>query len=160
APDVQLQVAIAARKVEGLDALAILLDVLAHCGHDKLIPYIVWPNLHPLLGGHSARFVRRAGRVDLQTAPALVKLMPRVVERILSRRSPDVASVPAVLEMLAGRDADSARACLAAVSAGARALPAAESDALRAGLRPVLKKILDGKADDPLGLSARLLAAH
>src|SRR5204862_1817428 len=48
-PDVLLQVAIAARKITGLDAMPILLDVLAHCGDDKLIPHIVWQNLHPLL---------------------------------------------------------------------------------------------------------------
>src|SRR4030095_7563669 len=37
-PDVQLQVAIAVRKVRGLDALQVLTEVLAHCGEDKMIP--------------------------------------------------------------------------------------------------------------------------
>src|SRR5262249_25081730 len=76
APDVQLQVAIAARKVQSLDALPVLVDVLAHCGQDKLIPYIVWPNLHPLLEDQSARFVQLAQRIDLNAAPALVSLLP------------------------------------------------------------------------------------
>src|SRR5262249_12244741 len=44
-PDVKLQVAIAARKVNGIDSIPILLDVLAHSGNDKLIPHIVWQNL-------------------------------------------------------------------------------------------------------------------
>src|SRR5215471_2602849 len=49
APDVQLQVAIACRKIDGCDTLLVLVNVLNHCGQDKLIPAIVWPNLHPLL---------------------------------------------------------------------------------------------------------------
>ena len=59
--EVQLQVAIAARRLKitamqlgfisefDLDAMPILFNVLTHCGDDKLIPHIVWPNLHPLL---------------------------------------------------------------------------------------------------------------
>jgi hypothetical protein len=55
--DVQLQVAIASRKIKGCDALPILSDVLAHCGQDKLIPSIAWNNLHPLLETDGMRFV-------------------------------------------------------------------------------------------------------
>src|SRR6185437_4480026 len=47
--DVLLQVAIAARKIEGVDPIPTLLEVLSVCGDDKLIPVIVWQNLHPLL---------------------------------------------------------------------------------------------------------------
>ena len=159
APDVQLQVAIAARKVEGLDALPVLVDVLAHCGQDKLIPYIVWPNLHPLLEEQSARFVRLVERTDLQTAPGLVKLLPRVVERLLSGRIPDVAAVP-VLVALLGHHPESARACLAVISAKARELSADDLASLKKGLRPVLEKLLRGESEDPLALSARLLAAQ
>ena len=49
APDVKLQVAIAARKLAGTDPLPLLLQVLVTCGDDRLIPHIVWQNLHPLL---------------------------------------------------------------------------------------------------------------
>src|SRR5580765_4922166 len=56
-PDVQLQVAIASRKIEGSDALPVLSDVLAHCGQDKVIPSIAWNNLHPLLETDSGPFV-------------------------------------------------------------------------------------------------------
>jgi putative heme-binding domain-containing protein len=160
APDVQLQVAIAARKIADVDALPLLVDVLAHCGQDKLIPLIVWPNLHPLLEDQSARFVQLAEGIDLNRAPALARLMPRVVERILSRRTPDITSVPRLLTTLAGREAEGARACLAVVSARARELNAEDRAALKTGLRPVLEKILGGPADSPLYLSAQLLAAQ
>ncbi len=57
-PDVLLQVAIAARKIEGADAIPTLLQVLSACGEDKLIPAIVWQNLHPLLEENADRFLR------------------------------------------------------------------------------------------------------
>src|ERR1051326_6041502 len=55
-PDVQLQVAIASRKIAGCDALPVLVDIVNNRGQDKLIPSIVWPNLHPLLEDNAARF--------------------------------------------------------------------------------------------------------
>src|SRR5262249_12649779 len=48
-PDVRLQVAIAARKIEGIEPVSLLTQVLSKSGEDKLIPHIVWQNLHPLL---------------------------------------------------------------------------------------------------------------
>ena len=160
APDAQLQVAIAARKVESLDALRVLIDVLAHCGQDKFIPYIVWPNLHPLLEDQGARFAQLAQHIDLNAAPALVRLIPRVVERVLSQPRPDAASISVLLSMLAGQDTEYTRACLSVVSNKARELRGEDVAALKAGLRPLLEKILGGKADGPLYLTAKLLAAQ
>jgi putative heme-binding domain-containing protein len=163
AGDVQLQVAIAARKIDGLDALPVLVDVLAHCGQDKLIPLIVWPNLHPLLEDQSGTFVKLAAKVDLKTAPALVKLMPRVLERILSRSAPDTASVAALVAMMialpsppGGED----RACLSVIAGKARHMKEADVAALKAGLQPIVEKIQSGKSKDSLFLSAQLLAAE
>jgi putative membrane-bound dehydrogenase-like protein len=81
-PDVQLQVAIAARKIEGLDALPILVKVLANAGDDKLIPHIVWQNLHPLLATDSDAFLAEVKKYDLKATPSLAKILPRAVERI------------------------------------------------------------------------------
>jgi hypothetical protein len=84
-PDVQLQVAIAAKKIEGLDAMPLLMKVLASCGDDKLIPNIVWQNLHPLLEEQSRRFLTLVRQYDLKQTPNLAKIMPRVTERMLGR---------------------------------------------------------------------------
>ena len=54
-PDVQVQVAIAAKKIEGIDALPLLVAVAAKCGEDKIIPNIVWQNL---------RLMQRIARVN------------------------------------------------------------------------------------------------
>jgi hypothetical protein len=149
APDVLLQAAIAARKIEGVDALPILVDVLAHCGQDKLVPAIVWQNLHPLLEHRSAAFAQLAGQVDLKAAPAVAKLMPRVVERILGARTPDSTSVAGLMAMLAGRDAEASWACLSVISTKARELRGEDRAALTTRLRPILEKCLRLKARWP-----------
>jgi putative heme-binding domain-containing protein len=160
APDVQLQVAVAARKIEGSDALPTLVNILASCGQDKLIPSIVWPNLHPLLEVQSPRFVRLVEKIDWQSAPALSSLMPRVIERMLSRRNPDAAPVAALIELLTARDVDRARQSLSVVARKIDELGEASLADLKARLQPVLKKVLSGQPTDPLFLSAQLLAVQ
>ncbi|MCA9202656.1 MAG: dehydrogenase, partial [Planctomycetales bacterium] len=75
--DVQLQVAIAARKIQGVDPLPLLVQTLVACGDDPLIPHIVWQNLHPLLESQSADFLKLVKQYDLKATPNLAKLMPR-----------------------------------------------------------------------------------
>ncbi|MSU77518.1 MAG: c-type cytochrome [Gemmataceae bacterium] len=99
-PDVQLQVAIAARKLKGVDPLPLLLDVLAHCGDDKLIPHIVWQNLHPLLEKDGERFLTLAAKVDLAKAPGVAKVLPHAIDRILGNASGDPAAVIGFIEKL------------------------------------------------------------
>jgi glucose/arabinose dehydrogenase len=83
--EVQLQVAITAGKLDGLDSLRLLVDVLARCGDDRLVPHVVWQNLHPLLEDRSDEFLALVKEYDLKKTPNLAKIMPRVTERILGR---------------------------------------------------------------------------
>jgi hypothetical protein len=83
-PDVRLQVAVAARKIRDVDPLPVLVSVLANAGDDKLIPHIVWQNLHPLLATQSDAFLAEVKKYDLKATPSLAKIMPRAVERIAS----------------------------------------------------------------------------
>jgi len=155
-PDVQLQVAIAARKVKQMDALPVLSDVLAHCGQDKIIPSIAWNNLHPLLEADSSRFV------SLQTnfSPALAGLSSRIVERMLSAQTPDVGAAAAFVKFVAERDSERAKQCLAAVASRLAALDEPVIAKLKTALKPVLEQLLARKGDGPLLLSAQLLAAR
>ena len=85
-PDVKLQIAIAAGKIDGIDPLPLLVKIAASCGDDKLIPHIVWQNLHPLLETRSDDFLKEVKKYDLQKSPGLKALMPRVTERILAAK--------------------------------------------------------------------------
>ena len=116
-PDVQLQVTIAARKLKGVDAMPILLDVLIHCGDDKLIPHIVWQNLHPLLEKDGERFLTLAGKVDLAKAPGVAKVLPRAIDRILGNASGDpTAVVKFIGKIIAKKESETAaRLCLASL---------------------------------------------
>jgi hypothetical protein len=84
--DVKLQVAIAARKIEGIEAIPLLVQVLAASGDDKLIPHIVWQNLHPLLETQGPQFLAEVKKHDLKASPSLGKIMPRATERILAKK--------------------------------------------------------------------------
>lgn len=180
APDVQLQVAIAARKIAGMDALPVLLEVLSHCGQDKLIPSIAWPNLHPLLENQSARLTAllidadsnaiktepnsnsaiRNPQLAIHFSPALTQLMPRIVERILSARHPDAKSAAALIERVAVRDAAHAKDCLSAIASRLSDLSESSVAELKRDMQPFLEKLLTRPPSDTLYLSAQLLAAR
>jgi putative heme-binding domain-containing protein len=160
AADVLLQVAIAARKVEGLDPLTVLVEVLSSCGEDKLIPSIAWPNLHPLLPARGDQFVRLTGRVDLGRAPALGVLLPRVVDRIVAEPGASLGPVRSIVERLVRQDTGLARQCLSAVSERMGETDPARRSELRAQLEPVVRRILDGGPTHPLRVDVQLLAAR
>jgi putative heme-binding domain-containing protein len=159
-PDVQLQVAIAARKVKGLDALALLVEIASACGQDKLIPAIVWTNLHPLLPAEKTRFAALVARSDLKNAPGLAKLLPRTVDRLLGEGTADGASVRSLLEQLAACDASSIQEALSVVSERFPSLAPAAQDVLRQALDPLADRLLQTNTEGPLSFSAQLLASQ
>ncbi len=99
-PDVKLQVAIASRKVKGLAPIETLVAVLENAGSDRLIPHIVWQNLHPLLETEGTRFFTLAGKVNLNNAPAMGAILPRVIDRIMSAKSVSPTSIVALLKTM------------------------------------------------------------
>ena len=159
-PDVQLQVAIASRKIKNFDALPVLADVLAHGGQDKLIPTIVWNNLHPLLETETARFVSLVIREKRGLSPAAAALSSRVVERCLSADKPDARAIAAFIKFMADRDEAIAKECLSVVSSIVARSTEAFTSQLKTELKPVLEEFLARQADMPLVLSAQLLAAR
>lgn len=99
-PDVQLQVAIAARKIEGVDAVSVLIEVASACSQDELIPHIVWQNLHPLLDKQGERFSTALEQSGDNPGPGLLVLLPRALERLMSGAQPDANAVTALLRRL------------------------------------------------------------
>ncbi|MFO0880974.1 MAG: PVC-type heme-binding CxxCH protein, partial [Gemmataceae bacterium] len=90
-PDVRLQVAIAATKLPGIDPIALLIEVLTQSGTDKLIPHIVWQNLHPLLGKQAGTLIALLHRRE--STPHLGLILPRLVERILAAEKAEPATL-------------------------------------------------------------------
>jgi putative heme-binding domain-containing protein len=173
-PDVQLQVAIASRKIDGCDALAVLVAVLGACGHDKLMPAVVWANLHPLLETDGARLVtllkshaRSAGKPrggavanTAAIAPAVSTLIPRMIERLLGARQPNVEAVAALLQLVIENDTARGPDCVAAISARLGGLSEPVLAELKRQFRPIVDNILADRRTTPLRLSTLLLAAR
>jgi putative membrane-bound dehydrogenase-like protein len=140
-PDVHLQVAIAARKIEGVEPVALLAEIASACGDDKLIPRIVWRNLHPLLQQDAARFVAALDRAEGKPGPGLIAILPRALEKMLSPREPDVKTVAGLLgRLIATRETEPIRQAVDALAARIRekSLSASASDKLRDEIRRVV----------------------
>ena len=75
--EVLLQVAAASHKLEGLDPVETLVDVLAHSGDDALLPQIVWQNLHPLLGRDTDRVLAGLGTSQSSAAAPVLRRCSR-----------------------------------------------------------------------------------
>ncbi len=85
APEVLLQVATAAGKIEQLDPVQLLARVLVRCGDDGLIPHIVWQNLHPRLVRQADSFARHAVELKAWQSLGFGRMWPYLVDRLLAR---------------------------------------------------------------------------
>ncbi len=159
-PDVRLQVAIAARKIERLDALSVLLEVLARSEDDKLIPHIVWQNLHPLLEENGERFVELVSAEERRQSPAVAALMPRAVDRVLAAGRPNsIAALAALVFADQKFDPTVAQKCLASLNRRlqSRDIAPAQFAVLRPRLEPLIQSIL-AQGDHPMRVDAALVA--
>lgn len=161
--DVRLQVAIAARKLDGAKPIPVLLQVLRASGNDKLIPHIVWQNLHPLVEEQSDEVLREIAGLELKSSPALSALVPKLTERMLGRKSQDAGALVQLFTMLlAGKNSDSAAAqkylATLATKIQTREIGGERLSALKPSLHSHLQKILSGPKSEPLHHEAALLA--
>ena len=161
--DVQLQVAITARKLKGVDPLPILLDVLTHCGNDKLIPHVVWQNLHPLLEKDGERFLTLAAKADLAKSPGLAKVLPRAIDRILGNASGDPAAVVAFLDKVTAHEKAHATAklCMAALTVKIQngEIAGKQLESIKKAMQPKLALMVPHEKKHPLADDAAILGA-
>ncbi len=114
APQVRLQVAIAAAKQKSIPTIPALVAVLAQAGDDPLVPRIVWQNLHPLLETQTAEFVASIERLPRPLPPTVLDLLPRAADRILSTSKPDTGAVASFVRLLVNSESteEAANRCL------------------------------------------------
>ncbi len=157
-PDVRLQVAIAAKKIEGIDPLPLLLEVLRFTQGDWLIPRIVWQNLQPLVEDRQdelARWLEPFRSKEIGFSP----LVPHVIERLLA--SPKADARIAARLLYASSQEDTTREALDLLAEGfrERSMPAELNANLRMELSIVLHELAGGR-DDPLAADYSVLAAY
>ena len=163
--DVKVQVAIASRKLDGVDPLPTLIGVIDQGESDTLLGPIVWQNLQPLLEERGADLVKLLAASDLEKSPHLAAMLPRVLERLLGGSKPQPEAAVAVLsKLLEGPprgevfDATDWSLEILADRLQGGTMPEAERSALRGLLPKVLAKILSGDPDSPLFMDAALVA--
>ena len=83
-PDVLLQIAIAAPKIDQADSLLWLVNVASVAKNDGLLPQIVWQNIHPFIPSKSDRVLELIEAKDISKAPVLSDLVPRISEKMLA----------------------------------------------------------------------------
>ena len=157
APDVRLQVAIAARKLEGVDAMRLLLDVQQSSYSDPLIAPIVWQNLLPSIVVRQAELTERlAGNRGKPSG--LTTLIPRTIERLLEGKETRAASIAQLVA--ATSDDESTALSLDVVLERFRnhSLPPAREEAIRNELNIALKSI--AQAPDHINEYATVARAY
>jgi putative membrane-bound dehydrogenase-like protein len=161
APDVKLQIAIGASKIEGVDPLPLLLKVLANSGDDKLIPHIVWQNLHPLLEENPGPFLAAAKQPEFFRTPHAAEFLPRAAERILGRSKFEASAVAGLVEVTRDAAPKVAQRLLALLSTKVQSgeLRGEQLEQLKDALDEPLKPLLADPALHPAGDEATLLAA-
>jgi putative heme-binding domain-containing protein len=83
-PDVQLQVAIAARKIDGMSVISVLADRLVCCADDELVAAIVWQNVHGLLEQDYRHFIRclKVERIGQYAFVGVAPFLKRMIIRL------------------------------------------------------------------------------
>ncbi|MEE2885894.1 MAG: PVC-type heme-binding CxxCH protein [Planctomycetota bacterium] len=161
AADVRLQVAIAARKIEGLDAMPLLIEVLAHSGEDRVLHKIAWQNLHPLLSDGAVHFLELVNKLESKQQAWLGEILPRAAEHILSEGKAPPEITAQIMTLTARDNPGIARRCMQSLTDQVQAgqLATAAETSLKALLGSTLDKVLNGDASNPMFTDAALLAA-
>lgn len=158
-PAMQLQVAIAAGKLAGLDPWPLWLKVLATCGDDPLIPPIVWQNLHPRLPAEAERLVALVRTAPLGHAPGLAAVVPRAIERLLAVRPLPASAIAGLWEALRQQQPEAARQVLLLLAERLQTgqLRGEARQALQAALTPVLAPLRQAPPGDGVRLASAML---
>jgi putative heme-binding domain-containing protein len=160
-PDVRLQVAIAARKIE-VDPVALLVEVLTHSGDDRLIPHIVWNNLQPSFETHGAEIAQRLAAAGFERNAACSEFLPRTFERLLVARTIDGGALDTLFRVaLRARSPNVSRRCLQVLAEKiqTRELSGTGLDSARQALHSAMTQVLSGPHQRPLFLDVTLVAA-
>jgi putative membrane-bound dehydrogenase-like protein len=160
-PEVLVQVAIAARKIQGLDAMPVLIQVLDHSGKDQVLHKIVWQNLHPLLANGARRFLELITNLKSRQAAWLIEILPRAAERILAEGKAAPETMAQLVILTLQDSPNIARRCMQNLAQQVQTgqLSNASENSLRSLLKDTLEEILAGNQSATIFTDVALLAA-
>jgi putative membrane-bound dehydrogenase-like protein len=163
-PDVQLQVAVAARKVEGLNAVSLLTSVLFSCRKDPTIPHIVWQNLLPLWDENSEAIAALLKNPVLWEEPTLSGMSSLLMDRALARPETGAASIVDLVRSLTAPTATNVESAQRVLNALVDKVQSGEIAGkrltdLRDAYQPELDRLRSESPARVYALEAELLAA-
>ena len=137
------------------------LTLLSHSDGDKLLPQIIWQNLHPRLEEQADAFVAILSESDFLKSKPVAELMPRVADRILGRQKFDAEPVAQLFVLLRDDHPQVGRQVLDVISAKVQSgeLKGEKLDQLKVAMAEPLTPLLAGQTTHPLASDAALLAA-
>lgn len=162
-PQVELQDLISGSKYRGPHQRIVIegtLKILAQHGRDRLIPRIAWQALHPRLEDHAETFLAILREGEYLKADPVAELMPRVIERLLGRRTFDGALIGEAFALVRDQHPAIARELLNRLASKVQSgeLKGAQLDQLKATMAETLQPMLGIASQHPLRLEASLLA--
>ena len=162
-PQEKLQFAIQLGKLptRSSDVLKGWLTLLSHSDGDRLLPQIIWQNLHQRLEEQTDAFVTVLSEGDFLKSKPVADLMPRVVDRILGRQKFDAKPVGELFALLRDNHPQVGRQVLEVISAKVQSgeLKGEKLDQLKTAMAEPLTPLLAGQVVHPLTSDAALLAA-
>jgi putative membrane-bound dehydrogenase-like protein len=160
-PNVMLETVVAvgsSSKNEG--KIPTLVHVLANCGDDKLIPHVVWQNLHPLLEDHADEFISsvRMANTHKSTTKPLVDVIPRAIERLLASKKSNAKQIG---ELFSAVPIESSHGCTELLAARIQSgeLRGEQLNRIRDAISQRLAEIIDAVPNSRDGVYAVSLAA-
>ncbi|WP_040352976.1 PVC-type heme-binding CxxCH protein [Blastopirellula marina] len=161
-PDVLLQIAIAAGKIEQAPSIPTLAAVLVSAGDDKLIPHIVWQNLYPRLETESGQFFALLEDPRFASDPQVAALLPRIIDRILAAPNVETDSIVKLVKLVAETPALRSALSNSLATLAARVQSGEISGdrlrEMRSLLEPVIQPTLAAGEKNPAYFDAALLA--
>ena len=136
------------------------LATLATSGDDKLLPRVLWQNLHPSLESHANEFVEVLKTGEFLNFKPVADLMPRVADRILGRQKFDAKPVADLFSLLRDDHQPIAKQVIELLSAKVQSgeLKGEKLDQLKAAMAETLTPLLADGSKHSLATDAALLA--
>ena len=136
------------------------LKVLAQIDNDTHLPRVIWQNLHPRLESSAVQFVALLEQPEMKDNRALMSMMPRIIDRLLGRRTFDSQVIAGLIEFLAECHPETAALGLQRLSTKVQnhELTADHLAEMKQALDGTLQPILRGATDSPMYLPAAFLA--
>lgn len=138
----------------------LFIEALGQSEGDTHLPRIIWQNLHPRLEANADQFVALLEQPGMKDNSNLMSLMPRIIDRLLGRRTFDAKVIAGLIGFLIECHPETAAVGLQRLSTKVQnhELTLDHLAEMKQAMDETLQPILRGATDSPMYLPAAFLA--